>query len=111
VWASPTRPTQPTQRPITIRAGARAEHLVEERLSVGKGKLLGFAQEFFPRGGVECGTQTGRVLFGESDRACVEVGEKLRKLRGDGPGLSCGDRWRRSRCRGGPFYGGTEPRQ
>src|SRR5262245_28596378 len=34
-------------------SGQAREHLVEERLSVGKRKLLGLAQELFPRGGVE----------------------------------------------------------
>ena len=49
------------------------EHLVEERLSVGKRKLLGMAQEFFPRRGVESGTEAGLILFGKGDGAGVEI--------------------------------------
>ena len=67
------------------------EHLVEEHLSVGKRKPLGMAQELFPRYGVESGTKAGQILFGESDRAGVEVGEQLREFCGNGPGVRCGD--------------------
>src|SRR5262245_1381185 len=54
-------------------SGQVREHLVEECLSVGKRKPLGMAQELFPRGGLESGTQAGLILFGESDSASVEV--------------------------------------
>ena len=74
------------------------EHLVEERLSVGKRKLLGLAQELFPSGSVECGTQAVLILFGESDSAGVEVSEQLREFRGNGPGLRRGHGRSGRRC-------------
>src|SRR5262245_56341410 len=87
------------------------EYLVEKRLSVGKRKPLGLAQELFPRGGVESGTQAGLILFGESDRAGVEVGEKLSELCGNGPGVRRGDGRGDIRCRRARCEGGTEPGQ
>ena len=85
------------------------EYLVEERLRVGKRKPLGVAQELFPRGGVESGTQAGLILFGESDSAGVEVGKKLRKLCGNSPGVRRGDGRGGSRCRGAHGKCGPEP--
>jgi hypothetical protein len=69
------------------------ERLSEERLSIGKREPLGLTQELLPRRGVERGTQAGLILFCESHRAGVEVGEQLRELCGSGPGL----RWDDSR--------------
>src|SRR5262249_39816176 len=92
-------------------SGQVREHLVEERLSVGKRKPLGQAQELFPCGGVESGTKAGLILFGESDSAGVKVGEKLRELCGNGPGVRRGDGRSGSRCRGAHCEGGTEPGQ
>jgi hypothetical protein len=87
------------------------ERLFEERLSVGKRELLGLAEESLPRGGVESGTQAGLVFFGESHGAGVEVGEQLRELRGNGPGLSWGDGRSGSRYRGALCESGTDPSQ
>src|SRR5262245_46717526 len=91
--------------------GWAREHLVEERLGVGKRKLLGMAQELFPRRGVESGTETGLILFGESDSAGVEVGEKLREFCGNGAGVRRGDGRSGSGCRSAHCEGGTEPDQ
>ena len=49
-------------------------------MRVGKRKLLGVAQELVPGRSIECWTQTGRVLFGESDGAGVKDVEQLRGL-------------------------------
>ena len=87
------------------------ERLLEERLSVGKRELLGMAKKLFPRRGVESGTEAGLILFGESDSAGVEVGEKLRELCGNGSGVGRGDGRSGSRCRGIHFEGSTEPGQ
>ena len=84
------------------------EHLVEERLGVGKRKPLGMAQELFPRRGVKSRTEAGLILFGESDSAGVEVGEKLREFCGNGPGVRRGDGRSGSRCRGAHSECGPE---
>ena len=85
------------------------ECLVEERLSVGEREPLSMAQELFPRDGVKSGTQAGLILFGESHRAGVEVGEQLRELRGNGPGVARIDGGSGSRCRCAHCEGRTEP--
>ena len=84
------------------------EHLVEERLSVGKRILLGMAQELFPRCGVESGTKGGLILFDERDSAGVEGGEQLSELCGNGPGVRRGDGRSGSR-RGAQSECGPEP--
>ena len=84
------------------------ERLDEACLSVGEREPLGLAQELLPRGGVESGTQAGLVFFGECHGAGVEVGEQLRKLRGNGPDLSRIDGSSGSRCRSAHREGGAE---
>ena len=69
--------------------GQTREHLVQERLSISKGEILNMTQECFPGCGVEGGTETGLIVFGESDSAGVVVGEKRHELCGNGPGM-CG---------------------
>src|SRR6476659_997510 len=59
------------------RCGQVRECLVEESLSIRKREPLGLAKKLVPCRSVERGTQGGLVVFGESHRAGVELGDQL----------------------------------